>query len=83
MFNKERAAAEQLKDNWTVAVNLPEGKTAMMGRVEVARLVEQLEARIEAALALHYEFGGLCNLCGELVDVVWPCPTIKALQGEK
>ena len=41
------------------------------------------EARIDAALALHYEvdeFGEkLCKWCG----VALPCPTVKALKGER
>ena len=37
--------------------------------------------RIEAALALHKEqaWSGRCEVC----DRAWPCPTVKALKGEK
>ena len=51
--------------------------------------VQQYSDRIEAALALHYEVHdeiGLpptapsrCMTC----RVHWPCPTVKALKGEK
>ena len=41
----------------------------------------KLLARIEAALALHKEqaWSGRCEVC----DRAWPCPTVKALKGEK
>ncbi len=36
------------------------------------------EARIEAALALHFEVKGVCAHC----SYYWPCPTVKTLRGE-
>lgn len=48
-----------------------------------------LAARVEKVLALHAskadEFGPVCSECDKQSDygVAWPCPTIRALNGEK
>ena len=42
-------------------------------------LAREQALRIEAALALHYEVEGWCGRCAH---EDWPCPTVKALQGE-
>lgn len=49
--------------------------------------VEGLEAKIEAALALHVEIEGayhakVCRECSGMYSVSYPCPTVKALKGD-
>lgn len=40
---------------------------------------EELQARIEAALELHYEVEGWCGRCA---NEEWPCGTVKVLKVE-
>jgi hypothetical protein len=42
--------------------------------------VETLAARVEAVLALHRQ-GALGNACRHCV-CTWPCPTVRALDGQ-
>jgi hypothetical protein len=56
--------------------------------------LKRAEARIEAALELHWKMTRLgdgvaaCGTCShdagpDSVWVLWPCPTVKALRGEE
>ena len=45
---------------------------------------KRLMQKIEAALELHRPFhNGHERFCSECSDAAWPCPTVKALRGEK
>jgi hypothetical protein len=61
-------------------------KNVLRGDDEARNEIERLRARIDAALALHWEEStvtgipaGFCASCRKS----WPCPTVKALGGEK
>ena len=53
----------------------------LKGQVQLRAERDALKARVEAVLALHVEHPaktGRCNTC----DLIWPCPTRRALEGE-
>jgi hypothetical protein len=61
---------------------------AITQAVSIGRELKKLEARVEAVLALHVAAGipepfvpgpRYCRGCG----CAWPCPTRRALEGEK
>ena len=46
--------------------------------------IEPLQEAIRQVRELHYEYIGECVVCGDgLNGVPYPCPTIKALDGEQ
>ena len=58
------------------------------GKALWSKQANDLEARIEKALWLHECVrdgeGDRCVVCSGRDDVeLWPCPTVKALKGEK
>ena len=45
-----------------------------------------LRARVEAVLEIHKNDGGLCLYCNAISETTyrdWPCPTVRALDGEE
>lgn len=41
--------------------------------------VDTWQEALLAVLEIHEEEYGLCGECGEVVGVVWPCPTVLAI----
>lgn len=45
--------------------------------------LDQLYAQLDAVRALHINDYGLCGECTNSHGVLWPCPTIRALDGQE
>ena len=81
------AREQAVLQEWAVAAKRAEAERDML-RAEVvawqSMAPQILASRVEAVLALHVEWHSIdvepqCDECGK----PWPCPTRRALEGEK
>ena len=82
-FEESDAIRRLLEENERLRATIENALDENTATAVLKLRVEELKARIDAALALHGKrlggYGYVCTGC----TYGWPCPTVKALKGEK